>query len=72
MASRATRQHVNPLKVRVCVSEKVGYGSYAEALDACEVLMLKGQVSPGCHQTPYECGSCGEWHTYNRRIVEVK
>lgn len=72
MASRATRLSLNPAKGTFCVTEKLGYATRAEALEACEVLMLKGLVSPGCHQTPYACGECGAWHTFNRRIVSVR
>lgn len=54
---------------RRCQSEKFGYGTKAEALDAAERAMLLDKVLPGCHLTPYFCLSCREWHVANRKIV---
>lgn len=71
MASHPTRQKVRlrDVGVRRCESLKVGYGSYDEALQAAELMMLEGRVDPGCHITPYACDRCPEYHVANRRIV---
>lgn len=69
MASRATRLHLNVHQAIRCDSQKVGFCSRAEALEAAENLMQQGRVMPGCHITPYECNRCGQWHVANRRIV---
>jgi hypothetical protein len=71
MASTPTRAHLDPERVRRCVSQKVGYYNYAEALNAAELMMLKGICLEGCHITPYACELCNEWHVYNRVIVRV-
>lgn len=73
MASSPTRQRVdlNAVGVRRCVSQKVGYGTYDDALTACERMMDAGKVKPGCHMTPYECDECSEWHVGNKVIVTV-
>lgn len=73
MGSGPTRLHLNPQKValRRCSSMKRGYQTYDQALDAAELMMLKGDVNPGCHITPYECDECQEFHVGNRRIVKV-
>lgn len=55
-----------------CASRKICYRNKAVALDAAELLMEAGRVDPGCHITPYLCADCGDWHVYNRRIVEVR
>ena len=54
-----------------CVSRKIGYRSYDEALTAAEEMMAVGKVHPGCHITPYVCDECAEWHVRNRTIVCV-
>lgn len=71
MASRPTRQKVNlrDLGVRRCASQKVGFSTYEDALQAAEKMMLAGKVDPGCHLTPYACEECPEWHVANRIIV---
>jgi len=74
MASSPTRMRVyadraSSLK---CLSRKVGYPTKPAALDAAERLMEQGRVDPGCHITPYLCDDCGDWHVYNRRIVDVR
>jgi hypothetical protein len=71
MASRPTRQRVNLQSggFRRCISQKVGFRSRAQALDAAERMMDAGRVRPGCHITPYACDDCGEWHVANRVIV---
>jgi len=73
MATTATRLHLHPERDRFsrCTSLKIGYGSHREAFDAAEQQMEDGRVHPGCHITPYRCNECGQWHVYNRRIVEV-
>ena len=72
MASRPTRLRV-PLDrwYRRCPSQKVCFDTKAQALDAAERLMEKGEVNPGCHMTPYLCDECQRWHVANRRIVCV-
>lgn len=74
MASRPTRQHVSTREpsYRKCVSEKVGYATKAEAIEAAELQMLEDKVKPGCHITPYFCRDCQEWHVGNRVIVPLK
>jgi hypothetical protein len=70
MASKATRLHVRVDRLsRKCETLKIGYLTRAEALDACEAQMAADRVSPGCHIMPYQCASCGAWHTRNQRIV---
>lgn len=71
MASTPTRAHLDPERVRRCVSQKVGFANYSEALSAAELMMLKGLCYEGCHITPYDCELCGEWHLFNRVIVRV-
>lgn len=71
MASRPTRQHLDPLAVRRCESQKVGYRTHGEALTAAEWMMAHDFVKPGCHITPYVCQRCGQWHVGNRVIVPV-
>jgi hypothetical protein len=71
MASSKTRRHIDPARVRQCTSEKVAYPNYERALDAAELVMLKGMVRPGCHIIPYRCPLCGEWHVANKQIVPV-
>lgn len=73
MASRPTRRRVYPREVgfRKCTSQKVGYSTKVEALDAAELQMLEGKVQPGCHIVPYLCRVCHEWHTANRVLVRV-
>jgi hypothetical protein len=74
MASTATRLRVPWERARThkCESRKFGYPTKAAALDGAELLMEKGRVDPGCHITPYLCDDCGDWHVYNRRIVDVR
>ena len=67
MASYRTRKRVKFYKK--CESWKMGYATRAEALDAAERAMERGQVRRGCHLMPYACDRCGEWHVANRRIV---
>jgi len=71
MASHPTRQRVDlrALGFRRCTSQKVGYRTYDEALDAAELMMQRGRVRAGCHITPYQCDRCHEWHVANRVIV---
>jgi hypothetical protein len=71
MASTPTRLRVdvNSSGFRKCESQKVGYATYAAALDAAELMMEQGKVKPGCHITPYECPDCGEHHVGNRVII---
>ena len=71
MASYPTRRRTLGARdyFRKCESQKVGYATYAQALDGAERLMEKGHVRPGCHITPYECKLCREWHVGNRQIV---
>lgn len=71
MASRRTRLKVNLLRARRCLTQKVGWATYPEALDAAELMMEVGHVKPGCHITPYACAQCGAWHVRNRMIVAV-
>jgi hypothetical protein len=73
MASSPTRGRVKTTTgyFRKCESLKVGYPTYAEALDAAERSMARGAVKPGCHLTPYECDRCDEWHIANRVIVPI-
>lgn len=73
VASRPTRMRVDlrALSFRRCESQKVGYPTYEQALDAAERAMALDKVLPGCHITPYACPDCGEWHNANRRIVQV-
>ena len=71
MAAFKTRWHLDPRRVRTCVSEKVSFSSKAEALDACELAMLKGLVNVGCHLMPYLCGDCRRWHFANKQIVPL-
>lgn len=73
MASSKTRQKVRlrDVGVKTCVSQKVSYADYDEALQAAEVMMLEGRVDPGCHITPYRCRDCSDWHVWNRPIVVV-
>lgn len=68
MASSPARRHLTRV-TRRCVTHKVGFRTYLQALDAAERLMEQGRVHPGCHITPYRCADCGEWHVYNRIIV---
>lgn len=74
MASRPSRQtvRVRSFGFRKCESQKVGYKTRAEALDAAELAMMQDKVKPGCHLTPYECWRCGEWHIWNRPIIFKK
>jgi hypothetical protein len=60
---------LNVKLTRRCDSQKVGWCTRAEALDAAEIMMVNGHVNPGCHITPYLCQRCGEWHVANKRIV---
>jgi len=71
MASQKTRQRVDQRAIgfRRCTTQKVGYRTHDEALDAAELMMQKGLVRPGCHITPYQCDKCSEWHVANRVIV---
>ena len=73
MASRHTRKRVRVRDsgFRRCESMKVGYPSREEAWTVAEQQMECGQVKPGCHLTPYQCGLCDEWHVGNRVIVQV-
>ena len=73
MASRPTRAHVDVAHqwLERCPTHKRGYPSHAVALDIAEQMMDAGDVKPGCHITPYQCPSCGEWHVANRVIVVV-
>lgn len=73
MASRPTRLTLNTANgnYRKCVSQKVGYATKDEALDAAERMMELGKVRPGCHITPYLCSDCAEWHVSNRVIVWI-
>jgi len=41
-------------------------------LDACEEMMERGLVRPGCHLTPYPCDQCSEFHITNRVIVPLR
>ena len=71
MASTPTRQRIPgyyTVASRRCPSEKVSFPTYWLALEAAEMLMDMGRVDPGCHQTPYQCRDCGDWHVGNRRI----
>lgn len=71
MASRPTRFRVPIAKARFsqCSSRKINYQTKREALDAAEVVMEAGRVSPGCHIMPYICDECGDWHLTQRVIV---
>jgi len=69
MASSPTRLHVDIPSARRCVSQKVGFTGYEQALAAAERMMDAGRVRTGCHITPYACADCGEWHVANRVIV---
>ena len=71
MASSPTRLHVdvNSSGFRKCESQKIGYATKEKALDVAEQMMELGKVNPGCHITPYECETCGEWHVANRVII---
>lgn len=71
MASRATRRHIRVTdpEYRRCSSQKRGYATYAEALDAAEDMMRAGRVNRGCHITPYQCDECPLWHVANKRIL---
>lgn len=73
MASSATRKHLDPAKEYLshCTSLKIGYATRSQAFDAAELLMQEGRVNPGCHITPYECRDCGQWHVFNRPIVNA-
>ena len=72
MASQPTRQKLDPDRIhRRCESQKVCHRTRADALDAAESQMERGEVEPGCHLMPYECPQCGYWHLGNQRIVWV-
>lgn len=72
MASSPTRQRVRPDDAVRCTTQKRGYRTKADALDAAERMMQAGRVKPGCHITPYACVACGEWHVANRVIVPAR
>ena len=73
MASYPTRMRLTSefAAAHKCESQKRGYLTKAEALDAAERLMEQGRVSRGCHLTPYLC-ECRSWHIFNRRIVQLR
>jgi hypothetical protein len=71
MASRPTRGRVPVVHAIRCDSQKTGFRSRPEALDAAESMMARGLVHPGCHITPYLCRRCGEWHVANKRIAQL-
>jgi hypothetical protein len=70
MASSPTRSRRHGT-IRACETQKVCFASRELALDAAEMMMERGNVSPGCHITPYPCEDCGRWHVGNRQIVYV-
>jgi len=74
MASSPTRLSIDVEHqyLERCTTNKRGYPSKAAALDVAEQMMQDGRVRPGCHITPYECPTCGEWHVANRVIVVVR
>lgn len=77
MASRATRLRYRPgtdafRRIRLCPTQKVGYETRPDALDASEQAMALDKVDPGCHLTPYACDECGRWHLANRVIVPMR
>ncbi len=71
MASSPTRKHfdLDHEWLMRCDTKKVGYPTKAIALDIAEQMMDRGDVKPGCHITPYQCGVCSECHVANRLIV---
>ena len=72
MASRPTRQRLNPAQIeRRCVTQKVAFGSAEEAWTASERMMEANRVKPGCHIVPYVCLTCGAWHLANKVIVPL-
>lgn len=71
MASSPTRRRVPPTVATKCESQKIGYATRADALDAAEHTMDAGRVKPGCHIMPYLCDRCGEWHVANQIIVPI-
>ena len=74
MASDPTRGLVRPgdPAYRRCLSLKVGYATYDEALLVAERMMADGRVDPGCHITPYACSFCDEWHVWNKQNVATR
>jgi len=72
MASRPTRYRLKMHRVtRLCPTEKWCFRTRDHALDAAERQMMKGQVMPGCHITPFQCDACGYWHLGNKVIVPL-
>lgn len=66
----SVRKKINVERVtRRCVSQKVCHPTKAAALEASELQMEQGRVTPGCHLMPYRCGQCQYWHLGNKRIV---
>lgn len=70
--NRKTRRRLDLARVTRCPSMKIGWATYALALDTAELMMLEGKVNPGCHITPYQCDECDEWHVANRVIVPIR
>jgi hypothetical protein len=65
------RQWIDLQRVSRQPCTRRGYRSRDQALDAADAWMARGEVTPGCHLTPYRCRGCRQWHLYQRRIVRV-
>jgi hypothetical protein len=56
------------LPQRVCPSGKTCFPTLDAAHTAADDAVTRGQVLPGCHQFPYACDECGQFHHGNRRV----
>lgn len=71
VASSPTRLTLDPDDACKCESRKMGFDTAEAAHSIVEKMMEQGHVERGCHLTPYECRDCGEWHIYNRVVVQL-